>query len=54
LRPAGRGDLLFRLARRADAALAFRRAATMTRNARERALLLERALACERAAGPGV
>jgi RNA polymerase sigma factor (sigma-70 family) len=53
LLPAARGDLLFRLARRAEAALALRRAATLTRNARERALLLERALACERTAGPG-
>jgi predicted RNA polymerase sigma factor len=38
-----RGDLLARLGRRAEARAEFERAAALTRNARERALLLERA-----------
>jgi RNA polymerase sigma factor (sigma-70 family) len=41
--PNVRGDLLFRLARYADAAREFQRAAELTRNARQRELLLERA-----------
>jgi predicted RNA polymerase sigma factor len=40
------GDLLFRLGRFADARAAFERAAGMTRNDRERALLTARAEAC--------
>ena len=43
LLPSVRGDLLARLGRDAEAAAEFRRAAGLTRNARERALLLERA-----------
>jgi predicted RNA polymerase sigma factor len=45
-----RGDLLARLGRFAEACVEFERAASLTRNARERALLLERARAC--AGGP--
>ena len=44
--PAVRGDLLARLGRHAEARAAFERAAAMTSNARERALLLGRAAAC--------
>ncbi|MBL8302917.1 MAG: RNA polymerase sigma factor, partial [Ideonella sp.] len=43
--PAVRGDLLARLGRAGEAAEAFERAATLTRNGSERALLLERAAA---------
>ena len=43
LLPAVRGDLMARLERRVEAAAEFRRAAEMTRNERERALLLARA-----------
>jgi RNA polymerase sigma factor (sigma-70 family) len=43
LLPAVRGDLLARLGRDAEAADAFRQAASLTRNARERELLAERA-----------
>ena len=46
--PSVRGDLLARLGRGDEARAEFERAAAMTRNARERSLLLERA----RAAGP--
>ncbi|MFL6197169.1 MAG: RNA polymerase sigma factor [Thermoanaerobaculia bacterium] len=46
LLPAVRGDLLAKLGRSAEARLEFERAAAMTRNARERALLLERAASC--------
>jgi RNA polymerase sigma factor (sigma-70 family) len=49
LLPSVRGDLLAKLGRSAEAAAEFRRAADMTRNERERALLLARASA---AAGP--
>jgi RNA polymerase sigma-70 factor, ECF subfamily len=41
-----RGDLLQKLGRRAEARIALERAATMTKNARERALLLARAAEC--------
>ena len=41
--PAVRGDLLSRLGRRAEARAAFERAASLTHNARERALMLSRA-----------
>jgi predicted RNA polymerase sigma factor len=52
LLPSVRGDLLFKLGRFADARLDFERAAKLTRNARERALLLARAAACgERSPG---
>ncbi|MFO1303366.1 MAG: RNA polymerase sigma factor [Burkholderiales bacterium] len=46
-----RGDLLAKLGRHAEAASEFRRAADMTRNERERALLLERAAASAARAG---
>jgi len=48
LLPAVRGDLLARLARHDEARAEFLRAAELTRNARERALLLARADACGR------
>ncbi|MCR2805921.1 RNA polymerase sigma factor [Paenibacillus soyae] len=47
LLPSVRGDLLFKLDRRGEAAEAFRRAASLTRNERERELLLRRAAECE-------
>ena len=43
LLPSVRGDLLAKLGRIAEARLEFERAASLTRNARERELLLERA-----------
>ncbi|MBB5960333.1 RNA polymerase sigma factor (sigma-70 family) [Saccharothrix tamanrassetensis] len=46
LLPSVRGDLLARLGRAAEARAEFERAATMTRNERERTLLLDRAAAC--------
>ena len=46
LLPSVRGDLLFRLGRRAEARAEFERAAAMTGNARERDLLLARAAQC--------
>ncbi len=46
LLPSVRGDLLFKLGRQQEARAEFERAASMTRNAREQALLLERARAC--------
>lgn len=45
-----RGDLLFKLGRLDEARPEFERAAAMTRNERERRLLLERAAACGQAA----
>jgi predicted RNA polymerase sigma factor len=42
-----RGDLLFKLERFAEARAEFERAAALTRNAREQALLRERAQSCE-------
>jgi predicted RNA polymerase sigma factor len=42
------GDLLARLGRLDEAREEFERAAALTRNVRERDLLLERAAACER------
>jgi RNA polymerase sigma factor (sigma-70 family) len=48
LLPAVRGDLLVKLGRLDDARVEFEQAASLTRNARERALLLERAAGCER------
>ena len=47
-----RGDLLFRLGRFAEARREFERAAEMTRNVRERQLLVDRAEAAEAAAAP--
>ena len=49
LLPAVRGDLLARVGRHAEARAEFDRAAALTRNARERALLLDRAAASARA-----
>jgi RNA polymerase sigma-70 factor, ECF subfamily len=46
LLPSVRGDLLFKLGRFDEARPEFERAASLTRNARERELLLERARAC--------
>jgi RNA polymerase sigma-70 factor (ECF subfamily) len=48
LLPSVRGDLLARLRRFDEARAEFERAAAMTRNSRERKLLLERAAACAR------
>lgn len=45
--PAARGDFLFRAGRLAEARAEFTAAATLTRNARERAFLLARAGACD-------
>jgi RNA polymerase sigma-70 factor (ECF subfamily) len=47
LLPGVRGDLLFKLGRFAEAQVELERAASLTRNARERALLLARAASCE-------
>jgi RNA polymerase sigma factor (sigma-70 family) len=52
LLPAVRGDLLARLERFDEARPEFERAASLTRNARERELLLERARACAGSAPP--
>jgi RNA polymerase sigma factor (sigma-70 family) len=53
LLPSVRGDLLSRLGRWAEARVELERAARLTRNERERRLLLERAAACARASlGP--
>jgi len=46
LLPSVRGDLLVKLGRLAEARTEFERAASLTRNARERKLLLDRAAAC--------
>jgi RNA polymerase sigma-70 factor (ECF subfamily) len=46
LLPSVRGDLLFKLGRFGEAQTEFERAAALTRNARERELLLNRAAAC--------
>jgi RNA polymerase sigma factor (sigma-70 family) len=51
LLPSVRGDLLVRLGRLEEARPEFERAATLTRNRREQALLLDRAAAC-RPVGP--
>jgi RNA polymerase sigma-70 factor, ECF subfamily len=51
LLPSVRGDLLKKLGRLDEAQREFERAAALTRNSRERKLLLERAQAC--AAGSG-
>jgi predicted RNA polymerase sigma factor len=52
LLPSVRGDLLAKLGRTDEAHGEFKRAASLTRNARERKLLLERAAACARGATP--
>jgi predicted RNA polymerase sigma factor len=46
LLPSVRGDLLRKLGRTEEARAEFERAASITRNARERSLLLERARSC--------
>ncbi len=46
LLPSVRGDFLFKLGRHAEAQTEFQRAASLTRNTRERDLLLDRAKAC--------
>jgi RNA polymerase sigma-70 factor (ECF subfamily) len=46
LLPSVRGDFLFKLGRLAEAQAEFNRAASLTRNVRERDFLLDRALAC--------
>jgi RNA polymerase sigma factor (sigma-70 family) len=46
LLPSVRGDFLFKLGRFVEAQVEFERAASLTRNARERELLLDRARAC--------
>ncbi|WP_029919977.1 RNA polymerase sigma factor [Nevskia soli] len=51
LLPSVRGDFLFRLGRYAEARAEFEHAAAMTRNTRERVLLLDRVAACGNAAG---
>ena len=48
LLPTVRGDFLAKLGRPGEARAEFERAASLTRNARERTLLLERAAACAR------
>ena len=52
LLPSVRGDLLARLGRFDEARPEFERAAAMTRNARERELLLERARECANGSTP--
>src|SRR5258706_4009122 len=52
LLPSVRGDLLFKLARFEEARAEFERAASLTRNARERVLLLQRAAKCARETSP--
>ena len=52
LLPSVRGDLLSKLGRFEDARVEFERAAALTRNARERELLLARASACAAKASP--
>jgi predicted RNA polymerase sigma factor len=52
LLPSVRGDLLYKLGRLAEARAEFERAAAMTRNQRERALLSRRAQECSARAAP--
>jgi predicted RNA polymerase sigma factor len=52
LLPSVRGDLLAKLGRFDEARAEFERAASLTRNARERGLLLGRAAACARGPAP--
>jgi RNA polymerase sigma factor (sigma-70 family) len=52
LLPAVRGDLLSKLGRFEEACQEFERAAALTRNTRERTLLLDRAAACAREEAP--
>ena len=50
LLPSVRGDLLTKLGRYDEARAELERAASLTKNARERTLLLDRAAVCERSA----
>jgi RNA polymerase sigma-70 factor (ECF subfamily) len=52
LLPSVRGDFLIKLGRFDEARVELERAASLTRNARERALLLERAVSCVRESTP--
>ncbi len=52
LLPSVRGDLLAKLGRLAEAHEEFQRAASLTRNERERTLLLDRAAACAQGSAP--
>ena len=52
LLPSVRGDFLGKLGRFDEARVEFERAASLTRNARERELLLDRAAACARGSAP--
>jgi len=52
LLPSVRGDLLAKLGRFDEARAEFERAASLTRNQRERTLLLDRAAACARGSPP--
>src|SRR5207302_11412503 len=52
LLPSVRGDFLAKLGRADEARAEFERAASLTRNARERALLLDRARACSSGSTP--
>jgi predicted RNA polymerase sigma factor len=52
LLPSVRGDLLVKLGRVEEARAEFERAASLTENVRERALLLDRAAACLRSIPP--
>jgi RNA polymerase sigma-70 factor, ECF subfamily len=52
LLPSVRGDLLAKLGRYDEARTQFERAASLTRNARERGLLLDRAAACACGSSP--
>jgi RNA polymerase sigma factor (sigma-70 family) len=52
LLPSVRGDLLAKLGRNGEACLEFKRAAELTRNSRERKVLLMRAMACSGDAAP--
>jgi RNA polymerase sigma factor (sigma-70 family) len=54
LLPSVRGDLLVKLGRFDEAGVAFAQAASLTRNERERDLLLKRAAACARGLRPAV
>jgi predicted RNA polymerase sigma factor len=47
LLPSVRADLLYKLGRHKEAQTQFERAASLTRNTRERALLLTRAASCQ-------
>lgn len=54
LLPSVRGDLLAKAGRNEEARAEFERAATLTRNEREREFLLRRAANCANASGPGL